>query len=382
MTKLLVGVSGGPDSMMLLDKLVKEGYEVVVAHLNYQMRPTAFRDEEIVKDYCTLHNIVLERCYPGLPKGNFQRVAREARYRFFAAMVKKHDCEAVAVAHHLNDLIETYILQCERQSYVKQYGLASEVIIQGVKVIRPLLAYEKSELLDYCDKNSIAYGLDETNYSDKYRRNIIRQDCTKKELEKCLKLIAKDNKWLAAFKTYIKRNKPFAKQKPEIKEYLLYEILNDSGYHYFTARHLKVMGEQLISKGYYRYQSEFILELIDNVLKLTKNRDCNYAYQLTELEYREYPHFKLESAGPKLNGVQVRAEDWPLIVRNWQKGDKIELSYGTKRISRFFIDQKILMSQRISWPVVLNKENKIIMVPGLGPCREFFTEKPNLYVIK
>ena len=382
MAKLLVGVSGGPDSMMLLDKLVKEGNEIVAAHVNYQLRSTAFRDEAIVKDYCALHNIILERCYPGLSAGNFQRVAREARYRFFAQMAKKHDCEAVAIAHHLNDAVETYILQKERQSFVSCYGLAPQVTIQGVKVIRPLLAYAKSEILAYCEENKIPYGIDESNTSNKYRRNVIRQAITETELERNRQDLVADNKILERFKAGIDRKKAFGEQTAFVQRYLVYEVLNEAGYHYFTGRHVETISEVLIKQGHYRYREEFILELNENVLKLTKTIDCDYTYLLSELLYQSYPQFEITIAGPQQNGVEVRAEDWPLTIRNWQTGDRIEMPYGTKKISRFFIDRKISPARRRSWPVVLNRDNKIILVPGLGTDRTHFSQKANLYVIK
>ena len=370
---------------MLLDLLVKEGKHLVVAHVNYGRRPGAFSDEKIVVDYCAKHNLVLERLYPGPGKGNFQDWARVVRYRFFAQLVKKYQAEGVAVAHQFNDNLETYVLQKERKSLVSCYGLACETTIAKVKVIRPLLAYKRSEILKYCKDNQLEYGIDASNQDPAYRRNAVRLELSKlseEELAAYAKQIAQDNLKLAEYKASIDINCPFASQDTATQNQLLFSELSRNGYHYFSTAHLREIARQLIKKGYYRYLDEAIIELTNNEIKVYSIAELSYCEVITEIKPQAFSWFKVDIVGAKNNGVKVAATDFPLTVRSWQPGDKLEKEYGTKLISRYFIDQKIAHSQRLSWPVVLNAFQKVILVPGLGADKTHNTDNFNIYVIR
>ena len=110
--RVLIGVSGGPDSMALLD-MMKDKYEVYVAHVNYHHRDTALRDELIVEDYCKKYDIpYFKKDYVEVEGGNFQENARIFRYEFYKEIIDKYDLECVMLAHHKDDLIETYAVAC------------------------------------------------------------------------------------------------------------------------------------------------------------------------------------------------------------------------------------------------------------------------------
>ena len=132
--RYLVACSAGPDSMALLD-IFRKKYEVMVSHINYHHRPTADRDENILRDYCKKHNLRLfvDDYIP--TKGNFQDRARVFRYERFAYYVNEYELDGVLVAHHQDDLIETYLLQKQRGSTPSYYGLRQEVLIKGVKIV-------------------------------------------------------------------------------------------------------------------------------------------------------------------------------------------------------------------------------------------------------
>ena len=120
--KVLIACSGGPDSMALLD-MVKDKYDVYVAHINYHKRATADRDERIVKNYCKKNNLPLYvKDYKDTKGGNFQDKARVFRYEYFSQLVKELKLKRVLVAHHKDDLIETYFLQLNRGGEVSYYG--------------------------------------------------------------------------------------------------------------------------------------------------------------------------------------------------------------------------------------------------------------------
>ena len=173
--KIIVACSGGPDSMALLDKLYKQGHTIIVAHVNYHKRDTANRDEKIVRDYCQERSIEVEVQEPTFDnKSNFQSWARKVRYDFFFELATKNDTDQIYVAHHLDDHLETYLFQKSRNMLCDHYGLKSENIMKGMKIIRPLLHETKTQLMEYCDQNNIEYGIDESNLGNDYTRNKIR----------------------------------------------------------------------------------------------------------------------------------------------------------------------------------------------------------------
>ena len=147
--KYLLACSFGPDSMALFDMLLKEGYYFSVAHVNYHKRDISNFEEESMRKICLDNNIkcfVLDTSKLPSHKGNFQNWARVVRYKFFAEVLKKENLDAVLVAHHLDDLIETYEMQKSRNLVVDYLGLKESTIINDVPIIRPLLEYTKKEL--------------------------------------------------------------------------------------------------------------------------------------------------------------------------------------------------------------------------------------------
>ena len=115
---------------------------------------------------------------------NIEERCREIRYAFFANILKDNSrFAAVLVAHHQDDLLETYLLQKQRNILPNYYGLKEENIIYGIKIIRPLLGYKKCELEAFCKENHIPYALDYTNFLDVFSRNKIRHHVIEKMTE-------------------------------------------------------------------------------------------------------------------------------------------------------------------------------------------------------
>ena len=118
----ILGVSGGSDSMFLLDNLRRKKYKIIVAHINYKKRIDSDWDEKIVKNYCQKHSLLLEihqeKNGNHFSKINFQDKARKIRYNFFQKLADKNQTKYIVVAHHFDDHLETYLLQKQRKSLV------------------------------------------------------------------------------------------------------------------------------------------------------------------------------------------------------------------------------------------------------------------------
>jgi len=178
---IVVGVSGGPDSITLLSILIqlKEEYNLTlyVAHVNHMIRQNAIKDEEYVKQFCKKNNIdffikkidVVEKAKK--EKKGIEETGREVRYNFFEEVIKKTKSNKIAIAHNLNDKAETIMMNAIRGSGLS--GLKGIEPKRG-KYIRPLIEIERKEIEKYCQENKINPRHDESNDDNKYTRNKIR----------------------------------------------------------------------------------------------------------------------------------------------------------------------------------------------------------------
>ncbi len=182
--RVIVGVSGGPDSISLLDVLNKFqkdriiNFEIIVAHINHQIRKEADSDEEYVKEYCENNQI---KCYTkridvikyaNNNKMGLEEAGRKIRYDFFDEILKKEDANKIAIAHNKNDKAETIIMNIIRGSGIS--GLRGIEPIRDGKYIRPIIDCERYEIEKYAEENKLNPRIDKTNFENDCTRNKIR----------------------------------------------------------------------------------------------------------------------------------------------------------------------------------------------------------------
>ena len=167
--QVLVAVSTGSDSMVLLDALIKLGLKISVAHCNFQIRDEALIEETFIIDYCKLHNLP---CYTkrfelqALQETgsiSLQTAARKLRYQWFAELMHKHHLSSLMTAHHADDQVETILFNLFRSTGIK--GLRG-MKFQSGHIFRPLLDVWKSEILAYAQYHSIRYFEDKSNQTN------------------------------------------------------------------------------------------------------------------------------------------------------------------------------------------------------------------------
>jgi len=167
--KYVVAVSGGVDSMVLLDMMVRSSAgELVVAHFDHGIRPDSRRDAMFVESIAKQHGLHFETRREELGPKASEALARERRYAFLRHLAKKHNAKIVT-AHHLDDLVETVAINLTRGTGWR--GLAA----LDSEVTRPLIDMEKAALLDYAQRRNIRWHEDSTNTSDAYLRNRLRR---------------------------------------------------------------------------------------------------------------------------------------------------------------------------------------------------------------
>ena len=182
--KIVLGVSGGPDSISMLNilKEIKDEqiikFQIYVAHINHMIREEAIDDEKYVENYCNKNNI---KCHikridvvkiANDKKIGTEEAGRKARYEFFEEILKRTNSNKIAIAHNINDKIETIIMHLLRGSGLS--GLKGIEPIRDNKFIRPLIECERSEIEQYCEKYELNPRIDKTNFENEYTRNKIR----------------------------------------------------------------------------------------------------------------------------------------------------------------------------------------------------------------
>ena len=180
---LVLGVSGGPDSMTMLDILLKVkqanqiSFDFVVAHVNHMIREEAKEDEAYVKNYCMKNNIqfygksIDVQKIANTNKISTEEAGRNARYDFFDEVLQNISGNKIAIAHNKNDKVETMMMNALRGCGIQ--GLKGIEPIRG-KYIRPLIECERKEIEDYCKENNMEPRIDKTNFENVYTRNKIR----------------------------------------------------------------------------------------------------------------------------------------------------------------------------------------------------------------
>ena len=173
--KVLVGVSGGPDSITLLNILHELGYNLCVAHINHGIRDNAIEDENFVVDFCDkkgipcfIKKVKLKELDLGM---TLEEVGRKVRYDFFFEIMKNENCTKIATAHNANDNAETVIMNIIRGSGMS--GLKG-IEVSRENIIRPLLEITRKEIEEYCEKNNLNPCHDESNDEAIYTRNKVR----------------------------------------------------------------------------------------------------------------------------------------------------------------------------------------------------------------
>lgn len=182
--KIVCAVSGGPDSICMLDILrrIKEekkiNFDIIVCHINHMIRVEATADEQYVVNYCKKYQIpffakrVDVKKIAESNKQGTEEAGRKVRYDFFEEIFQKENATKIAIAHNKNDKIETIIMNVFRGSGIS--GLRGIEPIRDNKFIRPLIETERTEIEKYCEENRLNPRIDKTNFINDVTRNKIR----------------------------------------------------------------------------------------------------------------------------------------------------------------------------------------------------------------
>ncbi len=402
---IVIGVSGGPDSMALLSMMIdlqKEmELDIVCAHVNHNLRSESDAEALFVQDFCKKYAIPFESIkIDEYGDDNFHNEARTLRYKYFKKLIQKYHAKYLFTAHHADDLMETILMRIVRGSTLGGYsGFSKKIDIDGYTIVRPLINIAKEELIQYNKEKGISYVTDGSNEKDTYTRNRFRKyivaDLKKEDpnvhekFYKFSRVLQENNKYIdrvvqeklpKIYPQKVLNIEKFLQEEKIIQNKILYYILEhiyQDDLMLITDQHVQLLHNLIASEkpsGYIYLPNKITAVKSYNSLTLTKHEKEPDEYNI------EFCNIVNLADGKNIERVEHCDEDtnyvcrllsseikMPLYVRNRREGDRMTIKgmLGRKKINDIFIDEKVAVQERKKWPVVVDSTDTIVWLPGL-----------------
>lgn len=410
-SKLLVAVSGGLDSMVLVYLCQKLDLNFSLAHCNYKLREIESNyDEDFIKSYAKTNSIELfttsfdTNSYASLTKQSIQMAARKLRYEWFELLQEQHGFDFVLTAHHADDNLETFLINLSRGAGLE--GLTGIPAING-SIIRPLLEFTRTEILDFATAKNLKWREDSSNKKVLYLRNNIRHSIIpllKNINPSFMDSFNKSQKYLiesqSVLKDYILEiedrviasvaedqisydiNKILTLNNPKAYMYLLLKPYGFTDWNEIISLLQAQTGKQIYSPSHrlIKNRNNLILCKINTQLEVNisiQNSDSlikipSYGINL----HMDITNF-LPVKSPESVILDVKTLNFPLTVRNWNEGDyfyPIGMK-GKKKLSKFFKDNKLSIVDKEN-TLILCSNDQVVWVLGMRADNRFMsTEK-------
>ncbi|HBG7267662.1 tRNA lysidine(34) synthetase TilS [Clostridioides difficile] len=414
--KIVLGLSGGPDSVCLLhvlNRLKKDfNIEIYAAHLNHQIRGIeAQKDALYVSKLCEDMGIIFFVKSINVPKYceneglSLEEGARKLRYEMFYEIKDKIKANKIAIGHNLNDQAETVMMRIMRGTGLK--GLKGIDYIRDNCIIRPILDVERNEIEEYCEAYNLNPRIDKTNLENIYTRNKIRLDLlpymkdnfNSNVIESIVRMsnsLKSDNDYIekeaeAKFREVSNiKEKGFVEInlddfvclhdaiKVRVLRNSIKHILGDTNF--VDQRHIEdIMSLEDNSKVnkmltlprnifVYRKKDSIILtneEIVNEEIEFYYNVPSNGFIKIKELKQiietqvmsiDRYKSMKLDNSSKGFDFNKVKGG---IVIRSRRQGDKIKLAMGSKKVKDLFIDLKIPREERCKIPIITDSEGII-----------------------
>ncbi len=401
---ILLAVSGGIDSMCMANLFINSKYRssIAIAHVNFSLRGEESNlDQILVKQWAESMNLVFHTTdfdtstYSQKKSISTQMAARELRYNWFYSLMQEYSYEYLAIAHNMNDSVETLFLNILRGTGIK--GLSGIKRVND-KIIRPLIDITRAEIEDYMNSNSFSYREDETNKESYYSRNRLR-NVVFPEFEKInpsfLSTAYRNiNHFIQASEVLdelfeLKKNElsrfendelviPIAYlQNEKYASYWLYRILSPYGFNHAQLAQISDSLEGETGKVFHSLSHELLIDRgnirvysredqSSMVLEITEPGE--YEFNGTKFIFELFLNSKEFRPRPKEGQLFFDADRvvLPMVAREWRTADKFRpfgMSRGSKLLSDFFTDLKLSKRDKAKQTIILNGED-IVSVLG------------------
>ena len=413
---VVVGVSAGPDSMCLLNLLEKKTNKIIVCHINHNIREQSIIEEEYLKTYCQEHNLIFESMtIKEYKENNLENEARKIRYKYYEEILNKYNSNKLFLAHHGDDLIETILMKIERVSNIEGYaGIKRISKLKNYDIIRPLLPYTKEDIITYNKSHNITYYIDSSNTNIDYTRNWYRHKVLPilKEKDKNIHLkFLKYSETLQEYNEYIDReiNKKLSsiyqdniinidvlnKEDYFLKKNILYYIMNDiynNESNIITEKHIQNILTMINSNkpnlSINMPQSKILVKEY-NKLYIKKNIKEEKKYKIifentTKIDSLEIKKVsEEESDGNNICRLNSKDIKFPLYIRNRKDGDYMILKNSNykKKIKEIFIENKLPISKRNNYPLLVDSDDKVLWIPNMKKSNLCYKKDENCDII-
>ncbi len=401
--KILLTVSGGVDSMVMMSLFAASGYRFGVAHCNFQLRgQESDEDEALVAEQARRYGVELfNRRFDTQDEmertgESMEMAARRLRYTWFRSLCDEHGYNVIAIAHHINDSIETFFINMLRGTGLR--GLTG-ISVQAGRIVRPLMFATRKDILDYATAHRIPYREDSSNRSTKYLRNKVRLGIVPmlREINPQFTTVMRRNiSRLTDAQTFIDRSVELIRRDAMTEQgglytlhvdridaslplgYVVYEILNSMfGFKGDTVDAL-CHALQQNNTGRRFYSREWVATIDRGRIVIGRIADEDTCMTQVEqgvlrsycgssvLHYEYCDIDMIDSVTTPDNVALVDADKlrFPLTLRRWQQGDwfvPFGMS-GRKKVSDFLIDAKVSMAEKSRQFVLLSGDDVVWLV--------------------
>ena len=412
-SKVIIACSGGPDSMCLLNLLIKlkinKNLELIVAHVNHKLRSVSDNEAKMVEDYAKKNKVTFELQELDYQNAKFSEDdAHRKRYKFFKSLIKKYKANYLVTAHHGDDLIETILMRIARGSNLNGYiGIKRVTQNEDYITLRPLLSTTKDEIIKYNESENIPYVIDESNDSLKYTRNRYRKNVLpflKNEDEYIHLKYLKFSEELEEYDNFVNN---YIKEKEYIlnNQLVINKIITES--EFIKRKTIELIVKSIQLNDYFNISDKQMNELLKLIYNSNKSIDLNnnyigineYGYlKIIKKQNNEYQeiildkdleflgfnfYYNCDNGNSSNNCIYLNSSEvtLPLKLRTRCDGDKMQvLNLGTKKINDIFIDNKINKELRSNYPILVDAKNNIIWLPSLKKS-QFCKDKSEKYDI-
>lgn len=421
--KIVLAVSGGKDSVVLFDLFREAKFNFMVAHCNFQLRgKDSDQDAQFVKQLCVNHGISFRATafqtqqFAKTHRLSIEMAARQLRYEWFEQIRHELDYQYIATAHHLNDSIETILLNLTKGTGIS--GLRG-ILPKKDRIIRPLLFAARADIENYAAEKQLGWREDSSNASNDYQRNLLRNEVVPllKRINPSLEhTFARNIERLQAIESDFQKNLSYFKKAVCIEEngtlylkietiqywqsaaYLLEEALKESGFNYFQSKEIyhslnKTSGKVFHSATHtlIKDREQLIItpreeKSFEEVLIEKGTEEIDYygiKLQISQTSMEEWQAYLTTERNPATLWVDADTLNYPLTLRPWQEGDWfIPLGMkGKKKISDFLVDKKTPLHLKKT-TFLLCSGNSIVWVIGQRTDERFKVGKETKEILK